>query len=203
MKQSNRLKKNSLLTIFISTLTVASITAAITNQVAAAEGLAIHIGKQGEPGLEPPIWVSMSGFTGEADQVLRFDLYVQGFNFTNAENAQYLITGSSNGDLQGKVTDRFSKNAVVPLKAYTGAPIRRQAHFFADDFVNAINNADHPYKGIAKTKIAFAVEGGGNAEIYVSDFDGYGAKAATQDGTLVASPSWVPGKFALFYSSYK
>ena len=86
----------------------------------------------------PPTWVSLSGFTGEADQVLRFDLYVQGFNFTNAENAEYIITGSNNGNLQGKAIDRVSKKQVVPLKAYTGAPIRRQAHFFADDFVNAL-----------------------------------------------------------------
>src|SRR6266496_4470069 len=30
-----------------------------------------------------PIWLSVSGINGEALQVLQFDLYVQGFNFTN------------------------------------------------------------------------------------------------------------------------
>jgi hypothetical protein len=54
------------------------------------------------PGRTKPIWVSLSGFTGEAAQVLQFDLYVQGFNFTNAEAAQYLLSGSNNGDLQGR-----------------------------------------------------------------------------------------------------
>src|SRR5438105_4300213 len=84
------------------------------------------------PGLTPPIWVSMSGFTGEAAEVLQRDLYVQGFNFTNSEGAQYLISGSNNGNLQGRVMDKFNKNALV-AKAYSGASVRRQAHAFADD----------------------------------------------------------------------
>src|ERR1041385_1320893 len=91
----------------------------------------------GVPGLEKPIFVSMSGITGEAAQVLQFDLYVQGFAFTNAEAAQYLISGSNNGNLQGRATDRFNKAAIVPTKSYTGASLRRQAHAFADDFVKA------------------------------------------------------------------
>jgi TolB protein len=194
MKQINRLINGFLWTILISALTLLS-----TNAAAGEAPIDVTKGGMQRPGLMPPIWVSLSGFTGEADQVLRFDLYVQGFNFTNAENAEYLISGSNNGNLQGKAIDRLSKNTVLPLKGYTGAPIRRQAHFFSDDFVNVVPQ----HKGIAKTKIAFAVESRGNAEVYVSDFDGYGAKAATQDGTLVASPCWVPGRFALFYSTYK
>src|SRR5689334_8964136 len=72
------------------------------------------------PGATPPIWVSMSGFSGEAAETVQFDLYVQGFNFTNADNAQYLISGSSNGNLQGRVTDRVNKSTLVS-KAYSGA----------------------------------------------------------------------------------
>src|ERR1044071_2340201 len=87
----------------------------------------IQILKGFEPGQAKPIWVSMSGFTGEAAQVLQFDLYVQGFGFTNAEAAQYLISGSNNGNLQGRATDRFNKSTLVS-KAYSGASLRRQAH---------------------------------------------------------------------------
>ena len=58
-----------------------------------------------EPGNTKPILVSMSGLTGEAAATLRFDLYVQGFAFTNAEAAQYLISGSNNGNLQARATD--------------------------------------------------------------------------------------------------
>ena len=157
----------------------------------------IEITERIVPGKTPPIWVSMSGFTGEAAQVLQFDLYVQGFNFTNSEAAQYLISGSNNGNLQGRVTDRFNKSVLVS-KAYSGASVRRQVHAFADDFVQALGR-----KGIAQTKIAFKGENGANGEIYVADFDGQNAQAVTRDNTIVAAPCWVPGHLALYYVSYK
>jgi TolB protein len=169
--------------------------------LAASADSQIDITKVTTPGNTPPIWVSMSGFTGEAAQVLEFDLYVQGFGFTNASGAQYLISGSNNGNLQGRVVDHVNKSALVS-KAYTGASIRRQAHAFADDFVEALGR-----KGIGRTKIALNVGLGSGretyGEIYVGDFDGYNAQAVTRDHALVAAPSWVPGRFVLFYCSYK
>jgi TolB protein len=149
------------------------------------------------PGAQPPTWVSLSGFTGETESILKFDLYVQGFNFTNSEGAQYLITGSNNGNLQGRVTDRYSKATLVS-KAYSGASLRRQAHLFSDEFVTAIGR-----KGIAQTKIAFKSDTGANSEIYVSDFDGSSPQAVTADHTIVAAPTWTPGHLALYYTSYK
>jgi len=149
------------------------------------------------PGTVKPIFVSMTGFTGEAAETLRFDLYVQGFAFTNAEGAQFLISGSNNGDLQGRVIDAINKNTLVS-KAYSGAAIRRQAHAFADDFVQALGR-----KGIAQTKIAFKGENGRNSEIYIADFDGHNAQAVTRDNSTVAAPCWVPGRLALYYTSYK
>src|SRR5262249_34939269 len=144
-----------------------------------------------------PVWVSLSGFTGEAVQVLQFDLYVQGFGFTNAEAAQYLISGSNNENLQGQVTDHINKNVLLS-KAYSGAALRRQVHRFVDDFVRALGN-----KGIAETKIACKVESGSNGEIYIADFDGHNAQQVTTDNTIVAAPCWVPGHLALYYTSYK
>jgi len=144
-----------------------------------------------------PIFVSMSGFTGEAAQVLEFDLYVQGFAFTNSESAQYLISGSNNGNLQGRASDRFSKSTLV-AKAYSGATLRHQAHAFADDFVNAIPQ----HKGIARTKIAFKNDTGPTSEIFIADFDGHNAQAATSDRSIVAAPCWAPGARALYYVSY-
>ena len=149
------------------------------------------------PGLTKPIFVSLSGFTGEAAQVLQFDLYVQGFAFTNAEAAQYLISGSNNGNLQGKVTDNVNKNTLVS-KAYSGAALRRQAHAFADDFVQALSR-----KPICQTKIAFKGESGGNSEIYLADFDGHNVQPVTRDNSIVAAPCCVPGYLALYYVSYK
>lgn len=157
----------------------------------------IVIRRETGPGQEKPIYVSMSGFTGEAAQVLQFDLYVQGFAFTNPGGAQYLISGSNNGNLQGRVTDKFNKRTLV-AKAYSGATLRRQAHAFADDFVKALGR-----KPIAQTKLAFKGENGPVGEIYVSDFDGHNAQAVTKDHCLVAAPCWVPGHLALYYTSYK
>src|SRR5205085_2839046 len=149
------------------------------------------------PGENPPIWVSISGITGEALQVLQFDLYVQGFGFTNAQGAQYLISGGNNGNLQAKATDAVNKSTLVS-KAYTGGALRRQVHAFVDEFIEARHG-----KPIAKTKIAFKGESGQNGEIYISDFDGHNAQSVTRDGTIVAAPSWVPGQLALYYVSYK
>jgi len=149
------------------------------------------------PGNEKPIFVSMTGLGGEVAQVLQFDLYVQGFAFTNAEGAQYLIDGSSNGNLRGRATDRFNKNVLVS-KEYSGAPLRRQTHAFADDFVQALGR-----KGIAQTQIAFKGQTGVNGEIFIADFDGYNPQQVTKDNTIVAAPCWVPGHLALYYTSYK
>ena len=149
------------------------------------------------PGSAPPTWVSLSGFTGEADSILRFDLYVQGFNFTNSDNAQYIITGSANGNLQGRVTDRYNKSTLVS-KAYSGGSVVEQAHMFVDEFVTAAGRT-----GIARTKVAFKKDTGANSEIYVAGFDGYSAQAVTADNTIVAAPTWAPGKLAVYYTSYK
>jgi TolB protein len=149
------------------------------------------------PGNTKPIWLSMSGLTGEAAATLQLDLYVQGFAFTNAEAAQYLISGSNDANLQAKAVDPHNKSTLVS-KAYSGVALRRQVHAFADDFVQALSR-----KPIAQTKIAFKGENSPNSEIYVADFDGHNAQAVTKDDSLVAAPCWVPGHMALYYVSYK
>jgi TolB protein len=150
-------------------------------------------------GMTKPIPVSLEGFSGEVAEVLRFDLYVQGFSFVGPDAAQYLISGSNVDNVQGRVTDRFSKGALL-ARSYTGASLRWEAHAFADDIVLAITGK----KGIAQTKIAFKVEQpNGDGEIFVADFDGYRPQAITSDGAIVAAPAWVPGRLALYYTSYK
>jgi TolB protein len=153
------------------------------------------------PGREKPVMVCLSGFTGEAAQVLQFDLYVQGFAFTNAEGAQFLISGSNNENLQGRATDRFNKNTII-AKAYSGASLRRQAHTFVADFIQALGRKDRipipPHRASA-----FKGEKGPNSEIYVADFDGHNAQAVTKDNSIVAAPSWMHGRLALYYTSYK
>jgi TolB protein len=150
-------------------------------------------------GQTKPIPVSLEGFTGEAADVLKFDLYVQGFSFVTPEAAQYKISGSSAGNVQGYVTDAISRQTKFS-RSYTGASLRRQAHAFADDIVFAITGK----KGIGQTKIAFKAQApSGNGEIYVSDFDGHNPQAVTHDSAIVAAPAWSPGRLALYYTSYQ
>ena len=150
-------------------------------------------------GLTKPILVSLDGFSDEVTEALNFDLFVQGFNFVAPDAAQYQISGGNAGNVQGRVVDRVIKKTLLS-RSYTGASLRRQAHAFADNIVQAITGK----KGIAQTKIAFKVEAtGGNGEIYVADFDGHNAQAITHDATIVAAPVWVPGRLAIYYTSYK
>lgn len=186
------MKKNILLKSLLIGFSLAAFGSVFADQPLVIPGVSPTLGT------EPPTWVSMSGFTGEAASVIQFDLYVQGFNFTNSEGAQYLITGSDAGNLQGRVMDRYNKSVILS-RAYSGASMLRQAHAFVDEFVKAIGRVP-----IADTKIAFKTQIGGHSEIRVADFDGFGgAQAVTADNSIVAAPAWIPGRMALFYTSYK
>lgn len=152
------------------------------------------------PGGARVIPISLSGYTGEAASVLRFDLEVAGFQITDAEAAEYTLTGKSDGgQIEGRLQDRRSKASLL-AKAYTGENVRLQAHALSDDVVQAILKVP----GVARTKIAFKHEKSqGNSEIYISDYDGHNAKPVTQDNSIVAAPAWLPGKWHLFYTSYR
>jgi TolB protein len=153
-----------------------------------------------EPGLDKPTLVSLSGFSGEVDSVIRFDLYVRGFKFVPPQEAEFLITGSNSGHVKGKVSTRFAEQPLLPARGYSGVSLRRQAHAFTDDVVKAIRGEP----GIAQTRIASKVDNGRNTDICVSDFDGHNAKSVTSaDSTLAKSPAWAPNGKSLYYSSYK
>ena len=146
-----------------------------------------------------PTLIAISGFSGEADQVLRFDLEVMGCKIVPAESAQYQVTGANEGRVEGRLIDLVSKAQLLG-KAYAGGTLRRQAHALADDVVSLL--PDHGM-GIAQTRIAYKAEQAGRTEIATADYDGFNAKAVTQDGALVAAPAWVQKRLALYYTSYK
>lgn len=150
---------------------------------------------------EKPTPITISGFTGEVRQTLEFDLYVMGFEITNSDSAPYAVSGSNGARLEAKVIDRLGGGKTLLSKAYSGGDARTLAHALADDVVRVTVNRE----GIARTKIAFRSREGGprSFEIYVSDYDGRNARRATNDKAVVAAPDWVPGKFALVYSSYR
>jgi TolB protein len=145
-----------------------------------------------------PIPISLSGFTGEVDSALRFDLTVMGFEVTGPENARFSVKGANSGSVQGQLNDAVAKQAIF-AKAYSGGSLRTQAHALADDIVFAVTGA----KGIAQTKIAFKNDTGVASEIFVADFDGFNGVAVTADKNIVAAPTWVPGRRVLYYTSYK
>jgi TolB protein len=142
----------------------------------------------------------ISGYTGEANTVLRFDLELAGFELTDAERAQYLLSGKSDGtQVEGRLTDKFNKATLV-AKAFTGGNTRSQAHALADEVVAAVFRVP----GIARTKIVFKGEkANGNSEIHISDYDGHNATPITDDNSIVAAPAWLTKKWHLFYTSYK
>jgi TolB protein len=164
-----------------------------------AEQSLLVTGERDAMGFLKPVPVNVSGFTGEADSVLKNDLLFMGVQHVPMDQARFLVTGSSAGRVEGHVTDKATKNHLFG-KAYTGVSTRAQIHALADDVAALLTQT----KGIAQTKIAFKVESGrARSEVYLSDYDGFGAKGITQDGSIVAGPCWLPGRAGLVYASYK
>ena len=177
-----------LLLISIGWLTVLAIDAAEITIQREYDGL----------GFEKPIPVSISGFSGEVDSVLKQDLRFMGIEAVAPEQAKFLITGNNSSRVEGRLIEKFNKNEIFG-RAYTGGSLRAQTHQFADDIAQAITKRP----GIAQKKIVFKVESGlGRSEVYVADYDGFNARAVTADKSIVAAPSWA-GRDSLVYASYK
>ncbi len=145
-----------------------------------------------------PIPIALAGFTGEAAAVLKFDLEVMGFEAVTPEKAQFLATGNNSDHVEGRLVDQVSKTQRFG-KRYSGGNLRLQTHAFADEIVQTLTGRP----GIARTKIVFKGQAGGNSEIYVADYDGANAIAVTQDRAIVASPCWTPDHQGLYYTSYR
>src|SRR6476469_5581486 len=90
--------------------------------------------------------ISVSGYSGEVDSVLRFDLSVAGFKFVSTDQANYHLTGSNSGQVEGRLNDGAKS---ILAKAYTGGTPRSQAHALADDIVQAVFGVP----GISRTKL--------------------------------------------------
>lgn len=88
----------------------------------------------------------------------------------------------------------FSRTYRTRTDAY-----REVAHRFADDVVEHLTG----YTGIARTKIAFVSNRTGNKEVYVVDYDGYGLRQVTRNGSINLSPAWNPNGREIAYVSYQ
>jgi len=149
-------------------------------------------------GFLKPIPVSISGFSGEVDSVLKNDLIFMGVQNVAPTEARYFITGSNGERVEGRVTEKVTKTELM-AKAYAGGSKRVQAHALADDIAKLLTQLP----GIAQTKVAFKVETGPSVgEIYIADYDGHNPQAVTRDNSLVAAPSW-SSRGVMYYASYK
>ena len=143
--------------------------------------------------------VAIEGFSGETLALLKFDLFVQGFEFVDKAKAQFTIKGSHDGGgVSGAVYDHV-KRAFILNKRYRGGGLRLLAHTFANNAVEAITGSP----GIGLTKIAFRQFHGRNTEIHVADFDGHNTKRLTLDNSIAAGPEWTPNNNTLYYYSYR
>ena len=142
--------------------------------------------------------VHIEGFTGEVLSLLKFDLFVQGFEFVDRGKAQFTIKGSNTGgSVTGAVYDHLKRGFILN-KRYQGGSLRLQGHTFANNVVETITGSP----GIGLTKIAFRQFHGRNTEIHVADFDGHNAQQLTRDNSISAGPDWSPDGGMLFYYSY-
>jgi TolB protein len=107
----------------------------------------------------------------------------------------YLAFGSlnSNSDATGFLFDVKTQQQL--LSARLSGDARSMAHQFADQIVKLLLGID----GIATSKIAFVQ----NREIAVMDYDGFGGRAFSRDGSIALFPSYSPDGKRLAYVSYR
>ena len=144
------------------------------------------------------IRVAVTGFSGEAESVLDFDLSVLGMEITTPDKAEFVVAGHSNGRVEGSLTPAGSDHPLW-TKGFTGGTTRTQAHALANDIVKEIRQTPPIFLG----KIVFRLQEGASTEVCVSDFDGFNPTVVTRDGALVSGPTWIPGGGGLLYTSWK
>jgi len=95
--------------------------------------------------------------------------------------------------------------ALAMGKRYVGGPItfkllRLMVHRWADELVSHYTGDP----GIAKTKIVYvSQDAGGNRDLYVMDYDGFGPKRVTADRRLSLMPAWSPDHRSVAYTTYR
>jgi TolB protein len=146
-----------------------------------------------------PIPISLSGFTGEADSVIRFDLGIQGFEVVPPQQAWFHVKGQNSSLLEVRVLDNTQRQLIG--KRFSQGKLRTLAHSASDAIIEAVMMGKR--KGISRTKIAFVQGDGRQTRLYIADYDGHNAKSISNPGALVKLPAWAPGTSRIYYTSYR
>ncbi len=101
------------------------------------------------------------------------------------------LTGANTA--QGFLYDVKTQQQLLTA-AMSGEP-RDMAHQFADQIVRILTGQE----GIAQSKIAYIA----NREVHLMDYDGYGGRSFTSDGSIALFPSLSPDGKRLAYVSYR
>lgn len=153
-------------------------------------------------------------------EVLSNDLWMSGFFKVNIRAGVPDFSTDHSGDpgalavITGKVTqedkliklqphlmDRASGKTIV-RETYADIPgtERYLVHKIANDIVYSLTGE----RGIANSKVAFISQNTqGVKEVYVMDYDGFGARRLTNDKSIDLSPAWSPDGEKISYTSYK
>lgn len=147
-----------------------------------------------------PVGVSISGPNGgSATEIVSADLKRTGMiTPASGGSGEYFATGeAAEGGITGKLVEKRT-GATAFAQTFAGTP-RLAAHEFADAITKAVTGLP----GFAASKLAFISNATGSKELYLSDIDGFGARALTHDGVICASPALNRDASKLAYSSYK
>jgi len=151
----------------------------------------------------PPIPISVTGFSAEVQTVLDLHLTVCGFKLVPADQADFLLKGRAEANVEGTLLARNGQ-ATLFARAFTGGTRRSQTHALADEVTKTVSDQ----RALAQSRIAFRRTLGNRnrhneaiSEIFVCDFDGSDSVQLTQDGVINASPDWIPGMRGLLYMS--
>lgn len=187
---------NSLLSYFRTSLLAAALTLSCVSR--AAENPVLDVDRLGEAFFRKAIPITLKGYSPDTEAVLKNDLMFMGVDAVPESQAQYVLSGrSEGGQTEGSLMDKINKNYLL-RQAFKGGNGRTQAHALADAVAVALGMGP----GIAQTRIAFKAKRGQIGEIFLSDYDGQNLQQVTSDNTIVAAPCWA-GRDALYYTSYK